>query len=405
MRVLLIAYACEPNKGSEPGVGWNWAIHLANYINLTVVTRKNNKHLIEAELPKNKNLKFIYFDIPYFDKIKKYIPFGTNLYYLFWELFVLNKIKKAIKLEKIDIIQRVTFVTTVTTLRIYKFNKSYILSFCGGGEFTPKSIYKNYSYKYRVSEKIRILYNSLYKYSKTVKKIYSNARIILAVTDDTKQFLENIGVKNCIEVVPAIGLKISNNEPSKKIFNKIVYAGTLIYLKNVDIIIKAIERCKVKVSLDVFGEGNCKFNLQKYVLKNNLLDKVIFKGNVSRDSLLKKFREYDLAIHASSHDSGSMFILEAISNGIPVLFLDTGGPKEIFKGINYPLKVDPNLSYDEIINNFAKKIEWFYENYNTFLYEFKHYRDAIIEKYEWDNKAKRMIKLYRKILNENSSGS
>lgn len=25
LKVLVNAYACEPDKGSEPGVGWNWA--------------------------------------------------------------------------------------------------------------------------------------------------------------------------------------------------------------------------------------------------------------------------------------------------------------------------------------------------------------------------------------------
>lgn len=29
MKILLSAYACEPNKGSEPGVGWSWATEYA----------------------------------------------------------------------------------------------------------------------------------------------------------------------------------------------------------------------------------------------------------------------------------------------------------------------------------------------------------------------------------------
>ena len=29
MKVLLSAFACEPNLGSEPEVGWKWAVHLA----------------------------------------------------------------------------------------------------------------------------------------------------------------------------------------------------------------------------------------------------------------------------------------------------------------------------------------------------------------------------------------
>ena len=43
-KILLSAYACEPNKGSEPGVGWNWAIQLSKMGHIVkIVTRQNNK--------------------------------------------------------------------------------------------------------------------------------------------------------------------------------------------------------------------------------------------------------------------------------------------------------------------------------------------------------------------------
>ena len=29
MKILLSAYACEPNRGSEPGLGWRWALEIA----------------------------------------------------------------------------------------------------------------------------------------------------------------------------------------------------------------------------------------------------------------------------------------------------------------------------------------------------------------------------------------
>ena len=29
MRILISAFACGPNHGSEDGVGWNWAIEAA----------------------------------------------------------------------------------------------------------------------------------------------------------------------------------------------------------------------------------------------------------------------------------------------------------------------------------------------------------------------------------------
>ena len=64
-RILICAYACEPNKGSEPGVGWDTVINLAKEDSKTeysILTRENNRGVIEAqETPTN--LKFIYYDL------------------------------------------------------------------------------------------------------------------------------------------------------------------------------------------------------------------------------------------------------------------------------------------------------------------------------------------------------
>ena len=50
LRVLISAYACEPSKGSEPGMGWNVAREMAEYHDIWVLTRANNRAPIEAEM-------------------------------------------------------------------------------------------------------------------------------------------------------------------------------------------------------------------------------------------------------------------------------------------------------------------------------------------------------------------
>ena len=48
LKILLSAYACEPNKGSEPEVGWKWATTLSELGHeVYVITRSNNKETIE----------------------------------------------------------------------------------------------------------------------------------------------------------------------------------------------------------------------------------------------------------------------------------------------------------------------------------------------------------------------
>ncbi len=47
LKVLMSAYACEPGKGSEPEVGWQWAMRMARFHDVTVLTRANNRAAIE----------------------------------------------------------------------------------------------------------------------------------------------------------------------------------------------------------------------------------------------------------------------------------------------------------------------------------------------------------------------
>jgi len=62
MKILISAYACEPNSGSEHEVGWCWikALSKNNKNKITVITRKSNKKKIYLEntLCKKKMLIF-----------------------------------------------------------------------------------------------------------------------------------------------------------------------------------------------------------------------------------------------------------------------------------------------------------------------------------------------------------
>ena len=37
-KILLVAFSCQPGKGSEPGVGWNWALQAAKTQDVWVLT-------------------------------------------------------------------------------------------------------------------------------------------------------------------------------------------------------------------------------------------------------------------------------------------------------------------------------------------------------------------------------
>jgi len=116
LKILLSAYACEPNTGSEHQIGWSWIKTLSQKNKVYVLTRKKNKKklLKEILLKKIKNVSFLFYDLP--DFFIKIIKGGNNksnsyLYFLFWHVFIYFKYKNLIKENKIDLIHHVTFGT------------------------------------------------------------------------------------------------------------------------------------------------------------------------------------------------------------------------------------------------------------------------------------------------------
>ena len=66
LKVLISAYACEPDKGSEAAVGWNWVLQISRSHEVWVITRENNQERIEkaAATKPLPNVHWVYFDLP-----------------------------------------------------------------------------------------------------------------------------------------------------------------------------------------------------------------------------------------------------------------------------------------------------------------------------------------------------
>src|SRR5690349_9410175 len=52
-KVLMLAFACEPDVGSEPEVGWRWACEMCRYADITVVTDEGHREPVLAWLKKH----------------------------------------------------------------------------------------------------------------------------------------------------------------------------------------------------------------------------------------------------------------------------------------------------------------------------------------------------------------
>ena len=89
LKVFIIAFACEPYKGSEVGIGWNVVNKLTAYHDVHVLTRANNRKTIEEFYAKNNWTQptFYYYDLPRSLRFWKKGARGYRLYYYLWLYF------------------------------------------------------------------------------------------------------------------------------------------------------------------------------------------------------------------------------------------------------------------------------------------------------------------------------
>ncbi len=93
---------------------------------------------------------------------------------------------------------------------------------------------------------------------------------------------------------------------------RIVYAGNLIKLKNVDVIIKALTEVEFDYQLDIIGDGPEKNKLMALAEKNS---KIIFKGRQSREATIENMRDADVFVMVSSPETFGLVYLEAMAQG------------------------------------------------------------------------------------------
>ncbi len=351
-KILLSAYACEPNLGSEPGVGWNWAIEIKKLGHeILIITRKNNKKVIEKELLTNKILNkknFYYFDLPKFIKVlKKIIPTGVNLYYYLWQYYLYQKLKEENFVNNFDIIHHITFGVFRHPSFLWKFNKKFIFGPVGGYELMPKIIKKNLSIRNRLNENLREISNFFFlKFDSNLKDFLNSKKIIFfSKTKDTKYNLKKYYNKN-IFISSEIGIdtKYEKKVIIRKEIKNFVFIGRSLYWKGGDILIDAFNLALKKnknIRLSFYTEGREKNNWKRKVLDYNLDQYIKIHGWVNHSKMNSIYKSNDVFIFPSLHDSSGNVLLEALSNSLPVLCLNIGGPGEIITS-NCGIKVNIN---------------------------------------------------------------
>ena len=333
MRVLISAYACEPNRGSEPEVGWQRALHMLAFADeVCVLTRSNNQSVIEADpLSHSDGLHFIYYDLPSWAlKLKRHKWF-TRAYFVLWQWGAYCEAARQHRDKPFDCVYHVTFASMQFGSFMGKLGIPFIVGPISGGERAPFRLRRSLPLCGQATELARDLGIFIQRCSPLSRAAFAAAdRIYVTTRESLRLIPRKWRYKTAVQLAIAINdctdLNIQRQRPD---FPRFVYAGSLVYLKGVHLAIRALAEARATArgaTLTLVGDGPAEKWLRSVAEQYGVTHAVEFAGHIPREQLIKVFSNYTALVFPSLHDSGGIVVLEALSRGIPVVCLDLGGP-------------------------------------------------------------------------------
>ena len=356
LKILLSAYACEPNRGSEPGVGWEWANRMAEIHDVTVLTRANNRVVIEENLGRNWQVnqpQFIYHDLPsYFVKLKKIGILPVFLYYLFWQYTASKKFTG--QAAGSDIIHHVTF-------NGFRFPGAWwsasatpvVLGPLGGGSVTASQFKSCFRWKWPL-EKLRELSIRFWRWNPWTVACLKNAAAVLVVGDHLRDEFATLGIEPIMMLETALPLGLEGDflgEGNVRKRQDFLLAGNLEPWKGCHIAIEAFARSVQDGAnpgrLFVVGTGSLEAELQDLTRRCGISDLVDFLGRKSRDQLWELMSSVRGLLFPSIRETSGNVVLEAMGLNCPVVCLNHQGVGMITDD-NCAIRINPG-SWDACV--------------------------------------------------------
>ena len=222
------------------------------------------------------------------------------------------------------------------------------------------------------------------------KKILDNAKTIVAISKDVKQFVQKISKNNNIIVIPnGIEFKTSTQHIHKEKIKNIVFVGRIIYGKGIQDLIKSIKN--LDIHLTIIGDGPYLGNLKKLTSTLKIENKITFMGELKREKVNKILPSFDLFINPSYSEGLPTTVLEAGMAGLPVIATDVGGTREII--INRKTGI---LIKEKNLNDLKKAIIFMINNKKERKKYTKNSKKLIKNNYSWE----KIIEKWKKLIKE-----
>jgi glycosyltransferase involved in cell wall biosynthesis len=366
-----------------------------------VLTRANNRETIETALAANPvaNLDFAYYDLPaWMRRWKNHAGLWARLYYLLWQLGAYGVARQLCREVKFDIVHHITFGVFRHPSFMAFLGPPFVFGPVGGGESAPRGLRKTFPLRGYLIDLVRDLANWVVHIDPLMAAVFRRSAATLCKTGETLRSIPARFRGRCLVQVelgmderPARVLR----KPNEDGVFRVLYVGRLVYWKGLHLGLMAFaEFCRKHpgARLTVIGRGPDEAWLHELADGLGLRDAVTWIPYLERAAVMRTYLRHDAFLFPSLHDSSGNVVLEALSSGVPVVCLDSGGPAVL---------VDPSCGFkvrpgepQQVVEDLARALCALAENPELTRAMGQAAESRAREHFSWTHQVSRMEQLY-----------
>ena len=399
MKILLSAFACQPGLGSEPGVGWNLATHLAREHEVTVLTDVHNRTAIvrSPEAYHGLRLDFRFVEPPSILRGRAHGITLHHLYYLAWQLTAQREAAELHAASPFDLIHHATYVNSWMPSLMGRLGVKFVWS-AGTREVTPLSFLSPMSWSGRAAEVTRAV---LVEVIGRANGYFTGkgAHLILSSSPTLNWAGGPKAVYFPMGGLPREEIRRLEGPPIRPdgAF-RLISVGRLLAWKGVALGIAAFRRVLRDLpdsEYVIIGDGPERPYLQQQVQTLGIGGSVRFAGHLPRQDVFRDLKHADILLHPSHHEQFGYVVVEAMAAGRPAVCLDIG-PFPALVGDQGGIRI-PRTTPDEVIDQLAVRLVELGRKRERLAESGAAARAWALKQWSWEAVTKRLTRLYAEI--------
>jgi glycosyltransferase involved in cell wall biosynthesis len=334
-RVALVAFACDPSWGSEPGTGWLWAKAAADTNEVVVLTTPRGASSIANALhfDPQTNLSFRFVDVPRWPTWLRRWHYG---YYFAWQVLAFLDLRRLNAERPFDLIHHVTYSNVWLPSFASLVGLPFVLGPLCGGSRVPLALYSELGLRGALQEGTRVTAQTVNRLNPFTRATWRRASVIVTNNAEVASRLPPSArarsvvrpqVRDAGDLVQITDLPESDRSGIRPSRPTALCVGRLLTWKGFSVAIRALQLAPAW-QLEIVGAGKARERLEQLARDLDLGDRVSFRAWTDRPTLCRLMSDADAVIVPSLRDEGPFVALESLVLGTPVIASDVGAIRE-----------------------------------------------------------------------------